>query len=400
MIHRDAVDAIIGEAEEIAREALAACTRCMMCAAGCTSYRAVRDPRLAPPRRLEAAARVLLEGRATSDDLVSLYTCSMCGACTLLCPFGIEVWRLVYAARAKLSLQGRAPKSLQQVAENAAVSGHSFVARREEPRRVLERVAKEAGVEPGSPGDVLYVPSPFETTLYPEKLREVLLLLRLLGAKVTVSPEALDLGGNVAFDAARPDVGLALLEKAVEEAEKLGARRVVAITCGADIKFIHLARAYGLVPGGGVEVADGLAMVAGLAPRAGHGNGGRGSMVFTSCGFCRFGYRTVCPLVLRLAGAGQPRDRPPYTLCCGGGGGVNYLKEEPFPGIRERIYRWRVERMLEQGVREIVTPCIKCYTVFLHGAVLAGALGRLRVELLTSRLLEHVRAGAETGPGK
>ena len=65
------------EAVVLAEEYLSACSRCYLCAAGCTSYQALRDPRYSPPRRIEAAARVLLRGEAGEEDILSLYTCSM-----------------------------------------------------------------------------------------------------------------------------------------------------------------------------------------------------------------------------------------------------------------------------------------------------------------------------------
>ena len=391
-VEHSSIKDVIAETEEIAREALTACSQCLICIAGCVSYRATRDPRLSPPRRLRVAAKVLLNGMVTEDDVYTIYTCSMCGACTALCPYGIEVWRLVHAAKMKLSLEGKAPKSLEQVAVNGARSGHSFTLDPREPRRVLEETARKAGVEPGAPGEALYVPSPFETTLYPDKLSETLQLLRSIGVEVTVSPEALDLGGNVAVDAARPDIGAAMLEKTVEEAKRLGAKTVITSTCGADVKLVHMAEKYGLARLDSVEFVNVFTIVGRRAPRRllEGISGDTGSVLFTSCGFCRFGYHYVCPLVMRLSGSRLMKDRPPLTFCCGGGGGINYLREKPFTGTRSRIYRWRVERIMKQGASEVVTPCIKCYTVLRHGLLLARGTGKVRVTMLTTRLLQRL----------
>lgn len=391
-VERSSVKDMIAEAEEIAREALAACSQCLICLASCASYRATRDPRLSPPRRLKAAAKVLLNDKVTEDDMYTLYTCSMCGACTALCPYGIEVWRLVHAAKMKLSLEGKAPRSLEQVAVNGARSGHSFTLDPKEPRRVLEEAARKAGVEPGAPGEALYVPSPFETTLYPDRFSETLQLLRSIGVEVTVSPEALDLGGNVAVDAARPDIGAAMLERVVEEAKRLGAKTVITSACGADVKLVHMAEKYGLTRLGGVEFVDVFTIVDRRAPRRLLESTGEGtsSVLFTSCGFCRFGYRYACPVVTRLSGSRLMKDRPPLTFCCGGGGGVNYLREKPFTEARSRVYRWRAERIMKQGISEVVTPCIKCYTVLRHGLLLARGTGKVRVAMLTTRLLQRL----------
>ena len=372
------------EATVLAEEYLEACSRCYLCVAGCTSYQALRSPRHTPPRRLQAAARVLLENRAGQEDLEALYTCSMCGACTALCPYGIETWRVVHAARMKLSLQGRQPASLQAIAENMVRSGHSFTPDPSGPRKVMAEAAAKAGVNPDEPAELLYVPSPFETTLYPHVLTASLEALRRAGYEVTVSLQVLDYGGNAAFDAARPDVGLEAAARAYERMEELGARRLVLSGCGADHKLAALAghddrvvSLYSLLEAGGVRSA-----------------GCENCILFPSCGFARF-EREEYPTVKRLGGAREPRDRPPYTLCCGGGGGVNYLREEPFRSLRSRIYAWRVKRLAGGHLSEkrltIVTPCIKCYTVLRHGVLAAGLRGRVRVEHLSLTVQRRAR---------
>jgi len=391
-VRQSGLQVMLSDAEEIAREALATCSLCLVCLAGCTSYRATRDPRLSPPRRLQVAARILLGGKPSEEDLYTLYTCSMCGACTALCPYGIEIWRLVHAAKMKLSLEGKALKSIEQVAVNGSQSGHSFTVNPTEPRRVLEEAARKAGVKPGSPGEALYVPSPFETTLYPDKLTETLKLLGGIGVEVTVSPSALDLGGNVAVDAARPDIGAEMLEKVIEEAKRLGAKTVIMSACGADIKLVHIAEKYGLTRLGGMEFVDVFTLAYKRAPSSVLKPDGedKNAVLFTSCGFCRFGYSYACPIVTKLSSARRMKDKPPYTFCCGGGGGINYVREKPFVETRNKVYRWRANRVMNYNVREVVTPCIKCYTVLRHGLLLARGLGKVRVTMLTTALLRRL----------
>lgn len=274
----------------------------------------------------------------------------------------------------KLSMEGRQPGSLQAVALNLEKAGHSFTRDPEAPRRVLAKAAERAGVKPGEPGRLLYVPSPFETTIYPHVLEASLRLLRDSGYEVTVSPRVLDFGGNAAFDAARPDIGLRAVERAVEEAERLGAEVIVLSGCGADHKLAALAEP------DGVQVASLYSLAAGR-----RGADCRSCILFPSCVFARFERREL-PRVQAVAGdAEQPRDRAPFTLCCGGGGGVNYLHEKPFNRLRERIYAWRVRRLATElgGAKgTILTPCIKCYTVLRHGAIRAGLQARVRIEHL------------------
>ena len=369
-------------ARDYAEAALEACTHCGLCRAGCVSYRALGDPRFTPESRIEAAARILREGRLEPGDLEKLYTCTMCGACTVLCPYGIETWRLVHAARILASRKGLQPESLEEIKRNVTRSGHSFTPDPGQPRRVLEETARAAGVKPGEPGEALYVPSPFETSLYPNVLRSALAALRASGVEATVSLRALDLGGNAAVDAAGLEEGLGLLQRAVEEAEKLGARSIVVSGCGADAKLVAIAEKLGLDTGR-VKVVS----IYELLPPAPEEC--RSCLLFPSCGYGRF-EADKYPAVRSRAGAPPPRDRPPFTVCCGGGGGLNYLREKPLAQLRDRIVEWRAHHLAAQS-NTIITPCIKCYTVIRYGLLKARKAREAKVEHLVVYVSRRLR---------
>ncbi len=353
----------VDDAASYARLALDACMKCGVCTAACTVYRATRDPRLSPLKRVEAAAKVLLNRPYGEEDILALYTCNLCGACTYTCPQGIEVLRLVHAARVKLLMEkGYEPESLARVSRAARSSGHSFLLEPGEAVKVLREAAREAGVPVDEPGRFLYVPSPFETTVYPHVLTETLRALRKLGVEVSVSSRVLDAGGNAGIDANDLETGFSLLERAVEEAERLGAEAVLLPQCGADEKLVVLAEKLGLrigrVKGFYQLLAERRALL-----RCDE------CLLFTSCTFARL---DPTKSLLASTRARMPRDKPPYTMCCGGAGGLNYLHEEPYAGIRRRVYRWRFERLTREARgKPIIVPCVKCYTVFKQGALLA-----------------------------
>jgi len=384
----------VAEAASLAAEALEACTRCGICRAGCIAYRVTRNPRLSPPARIEAAARVLLRGEADAKAVETLYTCAMCGACTALCPYRIEVWRLVHAARTLLARRGLQPQSLESLRRNAARAGHSFTSSPQQPRTLLARTAREAGIEPDAPAEAVYVPSPFETTLYPHILRDSLTLLQSSGVEATVSTRALDLGGNAAVDAASLATGIQLLEKAVEEAERLGARAIIHSGCGADAKLAAVAEKLGYKPPIRlVSIYEAAAPKTGAAAAGDGGHGCRGCRLYPSCSIARF-ERRLLPTIEKEAATPHARDRPPYTICCGGGGGLNYLREHPLAAHRDRMTAWRARR-LAQEAETIVTPCIKCYTAIRYGVLKAGLAKRLRVVHLTTHITRRLQQNAQ-----
>ncbi|WP_194840466.1 (Fe-S)-binding protein [Hyperthermus butylicus] len=387
---------LIDEARMLAEEYHRACIGCLLCTPGCVSYRALGAARYSPPRRLRAAYHVLVKGSPTSEDIETIYTCTMCGACTILCPYGIEVWRVVLAARIKLSIEGKQPQSLQEIARNI-VRGHSFTPNPEAPKKLLLSIAEKVGVPVDEPADYLYIPSPFETTIYPDILEDALTVLKKAGYSIAVSTKALDLGGNAAFDAARPDVALNALANVINTAEELGVRGIVLSGCGADHKLLLLAKHYSWLTSN-MEAVNIYELIHQHIRMSGGGRGenNKDRLLFPSCGFARF-ERESYPSVKALTHAKPPRDKPPYTLCCGGGGGLNYLREQPLATLRNRIYEWRIRNLCKGcKAREIVTPCIKCYTVLRHGVLLAKLYGKVKV----THLVQAVRRQHSKEPSR
>ncbi|WP_048191213.1 (Fe-S)-binding protein [Pyrolobus fumarii] len=381
------VNDYVNSAASYAREATRVCSRCGLCLSACTVYMSTRDPRLSPMSRLRAAAKVLNGGSFTDDDVLALYTCNQCGACTQVCPYAIEVLRVVHAARIVLASKGVYPEGLRKVSESARRAGHSFTPNREEPVKLLVEIAREVGIKPDESADILYVPSPFETTVYPHVLRDTLLLFKKLGLSVTVSTRALDSGGNVAIDANDLEAGFMLLKACVEEAERLGARTVLLSQCGADTKLVILLYKLG-VRLGGPRVANIYEFFAERGFRATCTN----CILFTSCTFARLDPKRSLEKTIV---ARKPRDKPPYTMCCGGAGGLNFLHEEPFASIRKRVYRWRFERLLKSAKgATIVLPCVKCYSVLRHGALLAKK-PTYPMKMYTSVALEEVSSASQ-----
>ncbi len=360
---RSIEESYVEEARLYAEEAIRVCTRCLLCLDACTVYRATRDPRLSPVARLFAGAKALRGEKLSEDEVVSLYTCNLCGACTYACPYAIEVLRVAHAARIRLAERGVVPEELRRVREAGARSGHSFLLDASQAVRVLEKTAEELGVQVDG-GDVLYVPSPFDTTLYPSLLRDTLTLLkRVAGDAVTVSSKAIDFGGNVGVDANSLTTALGMVERVIEAADEAGARLIVLGACGADAKLRILLDKLG------VRLERRVVNLYEFLAERGYRLECRNCILYTSCTFARL---SEDRRLLETTRAPPPRDKPPFTMCCGGGGGLNFLHSKPYSEIRSRVYRWRFERLARNARgRPIIVPCVKCYTVFRHGALLA-----------------------------
>ncbi len=356
-------DSYVEEARAYAEEAIRTCTKCTLCFDACTLYRATRDPSLSPVARLQAATRVLRGEKISDSEIVSLYTCNLCGACTYACPYAIEVLRVVHAARIVLGHRGIIPSELANVREAAARSGHSFVLDASKAARVLVEVANETGVSRDS-GDVLYVPSPFDTTLYTSLLRDTLLLLkRVAGDAIVVSERALDFGGNVGIDANALSLAMRMVENVIKVADSAGARTIVLGACGADTKLRILLEKLG------VKLSKRVLSLYEFLNEKGYRLECKDCLLYASCTFARLEEKKS---LLKVTNARTSKDKPPFTMCCGGAGGLNFLHSKPYGDIRKMVYKWRFERLARDARGSpIIIPCVKCYSVFKHGALLS-----------------------------
>ncbi len=342
------------------------CRGCRLCSRVCPVYRATGDEGLTPYYRLRAALRVVEGGRLGRDEYRALFTCTMCGLCSLACPYSVRIWLLVWRARSLLADRGLLPRGLREVREAAMRTGFSYSL---DPR-IADRLAtrlREAGVKVDEPSAYMLVPSPLEATVLP----------RLLAAKtrilpgINVSSKCLDLGGNTFFDASSPRQGLSLLYRCIEEAERLGAKTMVVSECGSDTKMVGLLGRIVERLLGGPRIVHFYSIIGERVHTAGKGD----VRILTSCNFCRF--PGPCPYRIGR----PPRDGPPVTGCCGGGGGLALSREPWAKAVRVSVARMRLRSL---NARRIVVPCVKCMVTLEEAALYEGA--RVEIEAVSEVL--------------
>jgi len=101
------------------------CTRCALCTYTCPIYRELLVETDAPRGKV-ALIRAIAEGRLDLSERYAekIYRCLQCGACTAFCPSGVEVDKLMEAARAELVEEGLLPPPLIQLNETIVTYGN------------------------------------------------------------------------------------------------------------------------------------------------------------------------------------------------------------------------------------------------------------------------------------
>ncbi len=389
---RECVDRLLRSA---VRMFFSACMECGACNCVCPTLSVTGDPRSSPLFRVRLA-RMLVEERIDREAAAKhLFTCLLCGACSSACPFGLDTFRVIYLARCKLALEGYGPPEFNDMAEGAVRSLHSFGLPPEDAYAWM----REAGVaREEREARILYVPSPVETAFLPSHAVETARLLEKLGVSWTASTRALDCGGNVGVDASRPDAGLAILLNLVETAESLGVEEIALGACGSDYKWIALARE--IIQELGVEtpVTRFTSIYTVIARSSGSRRLGSESnriVLHDPCSMTRY-IRVDDDYTRLVPGALTPRFSGPYTVCCGGGGGMSLRRDAEARRLLLKVSVHRLKQLSSLG-DTVVTPCIKCYIAFRMGVLRLGR--RVRLEGLSTRLYKNLR-GEERNDGR
>ena len=85
------------------------CSECDACMEVCPTYRATGDPLASPKGRLASAAKLFKQEEPDDALIESFYNCPKCMACETVCPEGIEISKIVSAARNRLVELGKGP---------------------------------------------------------------------------------------------------------------------------------------------------------------------------------------------------------------------------------------------------------------------------------------------------
>ncbi len=345
------------------------CMKCMLCENACPVRRVEGLEDHGPIERV-AAARCVAEERGVSKiDVDRLFSCLLCGSCALSCPYTVEIPLIIYLARSILAMGGKGPADLLRMAEAAARTGHSFGMTPKEYRNWLEK-NKEVPVDKRG-AEILYVPSPVETAFLRAHVSDTAVVLGRLGVDWTMSSRILDTGGNIGVDCSRPDVGLDMLLNLIGEAERLDVDRIAVGACGSDYKWIALAMdVYGeLVPKSDVEFTSIYSVV---AEALGEKRLPENTIIHDPCGMTRYVLAEKSYSRMVEGGGLRPRRRGPYTLCCGGGGGISLRRDPIARKVLLGVSRMRLGELTRLDGEAVITPCIKCYISFKYTVIRDG----------------------------
>lgn len=85
------------------------CIDCKDCMEVCDTYKVTNDELKSPNGRLKITEKIFSNKPITEDELIGLYTCTLCGLCDLTCQQEIQISEIILSSKIRLVDENKAP---------------------------------------------------------------------------------------------------------------------------------------------------------------------------------------------------------------------------------------------------------------------------------------------------
>ncbi|MFX1317141.1 MAG: (Fe-S)-binding protein, partial [Promethearchaeota archaeon] len=109
--------------------AIQSCTDCKSCMDSCDTYSVTQEELKSPNGRLKISQKVFNIEDVSEEEILGLYTCTLCGMCDLVCQQNISITDIIHSAKINLVEQGKAPLEIHNriikgiIEKNNSVNG-------------------------------------------------------------------------------------------------------------------------------------------------------------------------------------------------------------------------------------------------------------------------------------
>ena len=379
------------------------CTRCGICKDACFAYASVPKAEYTPVWRAEVVRKIYKQyfkwtgrlfpffgnSKEIDDDTMkqlydAAYTCTGCRRCMIYCPFGIDTQAIQSIAKLLLIGNESAPEELSMLADTSIEKGKHLELYKESFITGIRNLEKEVVARWKGESDqvipldveganILYVALAGAHSIIPAAS-----ILNAARENWTLSFfEAVNFGAFVGD----PRKTQLIAKRIIDEAIRLRVKEVAICECGTAYRVMkHLV---GEHPFQVSHIAEVMARY--LKQGRIKVEKDRIKELIT--------YHDPCQSARNSGVIEEPRyvlhqltsnftEMTPnreYNLCCGGGGGLVALENEPF---REETGKAKVNQIKETGAAIVTTGCENCHTQlkFLSDRYKSG----VKVEFLTN----------------
>lgn len=362
------------------------CAKCGLCKEACHVYQATKNPRHVPSYRVELLRRLYRRNFTLTGKLFpflyktldfdeqiidefyeAAYTCTSCRRCTLYCPYNIDTTWLLGIIKALVIKAGKAPETLEMLADAAIEKGKCIEDFKELTKTTLTQLEENLKKQSGLP----------EAEIPTDKKNSNVLYVALAGAH-SILPAAIVFNkarenwtlsnfeaANYGYFMGDNEKAAAITARIVKEAINLQVKEIVISECGHAYRiFKHLYEAW---------TREKLPFKVSSVLEVYHRYLSEGRLQVDKskiqepvtyhdpCQMARNGGVIEEPRLLLKAITTKFCEMTPNggeNWCCGGGGGLAAFME--LEEYRIKTGEIKAKQIAATGAKIVATPCENC----------------------------------------
>ena len=207
------------------------CIDCKDCMEICDTYTVTNNELKSPNGRLKIAEKVFSNNQISEEELISLYTCTLCGLCDLTCQQEIQISEIIHSSKVRLVEENKAPLEIHNKIIRGIIEKDNSVGGNPEERLnwLPEHYKTNEKFEKKDSDTLLYFGcmSSFrvkESAVVPYEI------LKLAGYNFKIL-EKEPCCGEYVYSAGNLDVAKKIFQENIELFKKLGIKNLI-VTCG------------------------------------------------------------------------------------------------------------------------------------------------------------------------
>jgi Fe-S oxidoreductase len=319
-------------------------------------------------------AKALDENYAKELVDIAFGRCTMCGRCGINCSVGLHAGQLMRAARTALAEAGLVPKSLQATVDNAVKTGNNMAITEKDFVDTIEWLQEDLQLELGDDkirfpidkqgADLMYTLNPREPKFFPLSISAMGKIFHAAGENWTFSSKNYDVT-NYALFSGNDNEALEISKRLVDEAKKLGAKRLVLAECGHGFRATRWELANWKKEKPDIEIVSVLELMAEYIRndrlKLDPSKNKERVTLHDPCNLVRNGgiieeqryilKKAVTDFVEMIPNRAQ-------NFCCGGGGGMLAMGE--YSDRRKKAGKIKADQIKATGAKVVATPCHNC----------------------------------------
>ena len=212
-------------------EEIEKCIDCKNCLEVCDTYIVTNDLLKSPNGRLKIAAKVFNNNEISQEELIGLYTCTLCALCDLICPQMIQISEVIHSSKVKLVKENKAPLDIHNKIINGIIEKDNSVNGNPEERlNWLAENYKETEMFEKKDSDTLLFFGCMSSFRVKESASAPYEILKLAGYDFKIL-ENEPCCGEYIYSAGNVNIAKKIFKENIELFKKIGVKNLI-VTCG------------------------------------------------------------------------------------------------------------------------------------------------------------------------